>query len=126
VVQVHEQTRQMSTIGQRFGQISDLQNLTARGAAQPANQPRSGSAPGDWPYTFNSKRELLNKVMKGDLERHPMTLAPDVPPWLDAIVARSLALKREDRFESALAMKAALEKGAPPEKSGLLRRLFGG
>ena len=64
--------------------------------------------------------------MKGDLERHPMARHPDIPAWLDAVVARALAHKREDRFESALDMKAALEKGAPPEKSGLLRRLFGG
>jgi hypothetical protein len=40
--------------------------------------------------------------------------------------ARALAHAKEDRFESALAMKAAIEQGPPPEKSGLLRRLFGG
>ena len=28
---------------------------------------------GDWPYTWETKRELLGKVMKGDLERHPIT-----------------------------------------------------
>jgi len=79
---------------------------------------------GDWPYTWETKRELLGKVMKGDLERHPATRRPDIPPWLDAIVARALAHAREDRFESAAAMKAALEQG--PEKPGILRRLFGG
>ena len=81
---------------------------------------------GDWPYTWETKRDLLGKVMKGDLERHPGSRRPDVPAWLDAIVARSLAHAREDRFESAAAMKAALEQGPPPEKAGLLRRLFGG
>ncbi|MBV8760186.1 MAG: serine/threonine protein kinase [Deltaproteobacteria bacterium] len=80
---------------------------------------------GDWPYTWNTKRELLSKVMKGDMERHPMARHPDIPAWLDAIVARALAHAKEDRFESALAMKAALEQGPPREKSGLLRRLFG-
>jgi hypothetical protein len=64
--------------------------------------------------------------MKGDLERHPITRRPDIPAWIDAVVARALAHEREDRFESALAMKAALEKGPPTEKYGLLRRLFGG
>ena len=81
---------------------------------------------GEWPYTWETKRELLSKVMKGDLERHPMNRRADVPTWLDAIVAKALAHAREDRFESALAMKTALEQGAPPAKSGILRRLFGG
>ena len=81
---------------------------------------------GEWPYTWETKRELLGKVMKGELERHPANLRPGVPTWLDAIVARSLAHAREDRFESAAAMKAALEQGPPPERSGILRRIFGG
>ncbi len=80
---------------------------------------------GDWPYEWQTKRELLSKVMKGELERHPMNRRADVPSWLDEIVARSLAHARQDRFESAAAMKAALEQGPPREKSGLLRRLFG-
>jgi serine/threonine protein kinase len=80
---------------------------------------------GDWPYTWESKRELLGKVMKGDLERHPANRRADIPTWLDAIVARALALSRDDRFESAAAMKAALEAGPPPAKSGILRRIFG-
>jgi eukaryotic-like serine/threonine-protein kinase len=80
---------------------------------------------GEWPYAWESKRELLGKVMKGDLERHPTNKRPDVPSWLDAIVARSLAHKREDRFESSSAMKSALEAGPPPAKSGILRRIFG-
>lgn len=79
----------------------------------------------DWPYTWESKRELLGKVMKGDLERHPANRRADIPTWLDAIVARALALSRDDRFESAAAMKAALEAGPPPAKSGILRRIFG-
>jgi serine/threonine-protein kinase len=81
---------------------------------------------GEWPYTWENKRDLLRKVMKGELERHPITKRPDLPAWIDAVVARALAHKREERFESAAAMKAALEAGPPREKSGILRRLFGG
>jgi eukaryotic-like serine/threonine-protein kinase len=81
---------------------------------------------GDWPYAWESKRDLLGKVMKGELERHPMNRRPDVPSWLDAVVAKALAKAREDRFESAAEMKAALEAGPPPAKSGILRRIFGG
>ena len=81
---------------------------------------------GDWPYEWSNKRDLLGKVMKGDLERHPTNRRADVPLWLDAVVARALAHAREERFASALEMKAALEQGEPPEKLGLLGRLFGG
>ena len=81
---------------------------------------------GDWPYTWDTKRDLLGKVMRGELERNPASRRPDIPSWLDAIVAKALAFAREARFESAEVMKAALELGAPPTKSGILRRLFGG
>ncbi len=81
---------------------------------------------GDWPYTWDNKRDLLGKVMDGNLERHPIARRPDVPEWLDAIVARALSHKRQDRYESAAVMKAAIEQGPPPGKSGILRRLFGG
>jgi serine/threonine protein kinase len=80
---------------------------------------------GDWPYQWTTKRDLLGKVMAGELDRNPRELRPDVPAWLDAIVERALAHARDDRFESAAAMKAALEQGEPPEKPGFLRRMFG-
>ena len=81
---------------------------------------------GEWPYTWDTKRDLLSKVMKGNLERHVMSKRPDVPTWLDEVIAKALAHKREDRYASAAEMKAALEQGPPPTKSGILRRLFGG
>ncbi|MBS1121483.1 MAG: hypothetical protein H6Q90_3711 [Deltaproteobacteria bacterium] len=80
---------------------------------------------GDWPYAWKTKRDLLSKVMKGELERHPAARRRDVPAWLDEIVARALAHARDDRFASAAAMKQALVQGEPPEKAGLLRRVFG-
>ena len=82
---------------------------------------------GDFPYEWENKRDLLAKVMHGKLERHPAVKRPDVPPWLDAIVATALAHKREDRFENALAMKAALESKELPDKpgGGFLKRMFG-
>lgn len=80
---------------------------------------------GDFPYEWENKRDLLSKVMHGKLERHPAARRPDVPEWLDAIVARALAHDKQERFESALAMKDALEKRQAPEKPGLLKRIFG-
>jgi len=81
---------------------------------------------GEWPYEWDTKRDLLSKVMKGQLERNPARRNPSVPAWLDAIVAKALAHDRGDRFESAVAMKTALEAGEPPPSSkGFLGRLFG-
>jgi eukaryotic-like serine/threonine-protein kinase len=80
---------------------------------------------GDFPYEWENKRDLLAKVMHGKLERHPAARRPDVPDWLDAIVARALAHAKDDRFGSALTMKEALEKREPPEKPGLFKRIFG-
>jgi serine/threonine protein kinase len=79
---------------------------------------------GAFPYEWATKRELLGNVMHGRLERHPMSRRPEVPAWLDEIVARSLAHDREHRFESAQAMKTALEERDSP-KPGLLKRIFG-
>jgi eukaryotic-like serine/threonine-protein kinase len=80
---------------------------------------------GDFPYEYENKRDLLSKVMHGKLERHPAVRRPDIPAWLDEIIARVLSHSREDRFESALAMKVALESREQPEKPGLLKRMFG-
>jgi serine/threonine protein kinase len=81
---------------------------------------------GDFPYAWENKRDLLSKVMHGNLERHPAARRPDVPAWLDAIVARALAHDKHERFESALAMKQALETRDVPDKpGGLLKRIFG-
>ena len=83
---------------------------------------------GKWPYTFSSKGDLLPKVLKGELERHPAKLRPDLPPWLDLIVAKALSHKRDDRFESANDMHEALEGAkrvtAKPTKPGFLRRIL--
>ena len=80
---------------------------------------------GDWPYSYDGKKDLLKRVMKGELERRPAVRRDDVPVWLDQIVARSLAFDREHRFATAAEMRAALEKGARKKSPSLLKRLFG-
>jgi serine/threonine-protein kinase len=81
---------------------------------------------GTWPYTYATRRELFSKVMKGDLERHPRRRRPEIPDWLDAIVARSLAFEREQRYQSADAMRTALLRadGETPPRPGFFRRLI--
>ena len=78
-----------------------------------------------WPYTYENKKALLKRVMKGEIERHPATRRDDVPIWLDQVVARSLAFDREQRFASAAEMRAALERGSRKKSPSLLQRLFG-
>lgn len=81
---------------------------------------------GEWPYAYESKRDLLQKVMFGQLERHPATKRDAIPQWLDQVIARALALDREKRFATAAEMRSALVAGASkPTKSGIFRRLFG-
>jgi eukaryotic-like serine/threonine-protein kinase len=79
---------------------------------------------GAWPYTWSSKRDLLKKVMTGDMERNPATRRPEVPAWLDDAIARSLAFDREKRFANATQMREALERGARPGRTSLLKRLL--
>ncbi|MBV8757529.1 MAG: serine/threonine protein kinase [Deltaproteobacteria bacterium] len=80
---------------------------------------------GEWPYQYEGKKELLKRVMKGEIERHPAARSDDVPIWLDHIVARALAFDREQRFASATEMRAALERGSRRKSPSLLKRLFG-
>lgn len=81
-----------------------------------------------WPYSYKSRRELLGKVMKGDLERHPARFRPEIPNWIDLAVARALAHDKERRFQSATEMRESLEAGdtAPaPAKPSFLKRILG-
>jgi serine/threonine protein kinase len=80
---------------------------------------------GEWPYQYEGKKDLLRRVMKGDIERHPAARTEDVPIWLDHAVARALAFDREHRFASATEMRAALERGSRRKSPSLLKRLFG-
>ncbi len=82
---------------------------------------------GTWPYTYETKRDLLHKVMTGELERHPRARRPEVPAWLDAIVACALARDRDQRFATAAAMRDALVAGepAPAPRPGFWKRIVG-
>jgi serine/threonine-protein kinase len=83
---------------------------------------------GAWPYAYESKKDLLVKVMRGQLERHPARKCEDVPRWLDAIVAKALALDRDQRYASAAAMRAALVAGLrakPAARPGFFKRMLG-
>ena len=80
---------------------------------------------GDWPYTYENKKALLKRVMKGEIERHPASRSEDVPIRHDQPDARALAFDREHRFGSAAEMRDALERGTRKKTPSLLKRLFG-
>jgi len=83
---------------------------------------------GAWPYAFTSKGDLLPKVLKGDLDRHPARKRPELPGWLDLIVAKALAFDPARRYGSADEMREALESArrvtARPTLPGFLRRIL--
>ncbi|HEY4180149.1 MAG TPA: serine/threonine-protein kinase [Kofleriaceae bacterium] len=84
---------------------------------------------GKWPYTFTSKGDLLPKVLKGDVERHPAKARPDLAGWLDLIVAKAMQHDKAKRYESAGEMREALEGArrntSKPTRPNFLKRLLG-
>ena len=83
-------------------------------------------------FAADNQYRLINAVADGDVTL-PSAVRPDYDPRLEAIVARALAPRREDRFPTALALHDALglyatEAGLRPEGPELGRlvlSLFG-
>ncbi len=63
---------------------------------------------GTTPFTEKSLLPLLEKVRKGDFPP-PRQVNPTVPPALDAICRKAMALKIEDRYTSARALAEDVE-----------------
>ncbi|HEY7513028.1 MAG TPA: serine/threonine-protein kinase, partial [Vicinamibacteria bacterium] len=57
--------------------------------------------------------EILSRVLQGSFERHPRLVSTDTPPWLDAVVARSLAHDPKERFASADEMRSGILRADP-------------
>lgn len=53
--------------------------------------------------------EVARALFKGTYASSPRELCPDVPVEIDAICRRALSFRREDRYETAAAMRADLE-----------------
>src|SRR5205085_5665496 len=53
--------------------------------------------------------KIFTRVLSGDIPS-PRTVNPNVSPKLEAICMRALSFRREDRFQNALEMQAALEE----------------
>ena len=65
-------------------------------------------ATGRRPFEADTSAALIAKILRGEYE--PATLAADAPAELDEVLALALATDPADRFGSAAAMLAALEK----------------
>jgi serine/threonine protein kinase len=72
---------------------------------------------------------MMNAVLKADVPP-PSRINKDVPPELDAIVLKSLARKREDRYATTLEFARAIERAVgpriwhPEQSRELMHRLF--
>lgn len=66
---------------------------------------------------------IMNRVVNGDVPT-PTSVAPSVSPQLEAIIVRAMATAPEGRYETAAALKAAIEALAEHE-SGLGARDVG-
>lgn len=63
------------------------------------------------PVSGDTVFEVVSRVARGDIERHPRNLRNDVPIWLDGVVAMALAHEPSQRFQSAEGMRRALVEG---------------
>jgi serine/threonine-protein kinase len=62
-------------------------------------------------YTAEDNRALVQKIMKQEVQP-PSSLAPDVPPEIDAVVLCGLERDAQQRFPDARAMALAIERHA--------------
>ena len=62
------------------------------------------------PFDAPSEFEIMKLHLEGQI---PMIsrMRPDVPPYIDAVIQKACAKKRDDRFASTLEMAAALREG---------------
>jgi eukaryotic-like serine/threonine-protein kinase len=65
-------------------------------------------ATNELPFSGRNPAQVLNRILEGDYKR-PHLLDPKVDEDLEAIIAKALALKPEDRYQSASSLANALE-----------------
>jgi eukaryotic-like serine/threonine-protein kinase len=58
--------------------------------------------------------DVLFRLAQGEVERHPRKVRPEVPEWLDVLVARALSQEPDGRFATAGDMRDALAAGGAP------------
>jgi serine/threonine protein kinase len=62
------------------------------------------------PFSGKTYPEVLGKILEGKYQK-PSELRPDIPPEVEAAIARALSRDMEARFPTAAAMRAAIASG---------------
>lgn len=100
----------------RLSQLSVRSDVYSLGATlfhlltnQPPFQPRSDANKPDSSQPRISIEKLLQRVQAGEFEK-PYTLNPKVGKPLSAICAKAMALRPEDRYESARELKMEIQR----------------
>jgi len=65
-------------------------------------------ATGELPFSGRNPAQVLNRILEGDY-KPPALINPKVDEDLEAIIAKALALKPEDRYQSASSLANALQ-----------------
>jgi serine/threonine-protein kinase len=70
-------------------------------------------------FSADTSTRTLDQVLRADARLPPSRRRAEIPPALDAVVLRGLALARDERFATALDMATALEEisGAPSPRA---------
>lgn len=66
---------------------------------------------GQSPLGGGNTNEILKKLFRCEIRRHPKELRSDIPDWLDALIASALAKDIGDRPRSASEFRTAIEAG---------------
>lgn len=65
---------------------------------------------GATPAAGSSITEVIARIVRGEVERHPRKLAPATPQWLDHLIARALARDPSERFADGGDMLRELDR----------------
>ncbi len=98
-------------------QMANSKNVDARTDIYSAGAVLYFLLTGQSPAGGGALPAIINRVLLGEIERHPRQLRPEIPPWLDAIVARALSRHARDRFGTADEMAAEIERHCPGPES---------
>jgi hypothetical protein len=81
------------------------------------------------PYTCPNTHELMMRIRSEQRPPSPSDVAPEVPRGLSAVVLKALEKRKEDRYQTAAAMRDDLRRvaqGLPPDHGPVTRLQRGG